>query len=76
MIVNGSVVARGTGADVLGHPAAAVAWLANKLASLDIRILAGQIVMPGSCTRAIDVRVGDRVEASFSGLGSVRADFA
>jgi len=32
-------------------------------------------VLPGSCTRAIDVRPGDEFHADFAGLGSVRLTF-
>jgi 2-oxo-3-hexenedioate decarboxylase/2-keto-4-pentenoate hydratase len=71
----GDVVADGFGRDVLDDPAAAVAWLANKLAELGVTLEAGHVVMPGSCTRAVDVAAGDRVEASFGALGSVRAEF-
>lgn len=68
---NDEVVAEGAGRDVLGHPAAAVAWLANKVAELDVALEGGHVVMPGSCTRAEDVGPGDRVVAEVEGLGSV-----
>ena len=47
------------------------AWTAAALFGL----LAGDIVLPGSCTRAIDVRPGDEFVAKFAGLGSVRLSF-
>ncbi len=65
----------GNGAAVLGDPAKAVAWLANTLAEFDIPLVAGQLVMPGSCTSAPFLNAGDHVEARFSGLGSVSATF-
>lgn len=74
--LNGEVVASGTGADVLGHPARAVAWLANKLGEFGVQLLPGHVVLPGSCTKAIDVRAGDLVEADFDGLGTVGVAFA
>jgi 2-keto-4-pentenoate hydratase len=75
LVFNGEVVSVGTGRDVLGHPASAVAWLANALAAFDVTIEAGQFVMPGSCTSAVFVNSGDQVEARFAGLGSVSATF-
>jgi 2-oxo-3-hexenedioate decarboxylase/2-keto-4-pentenoate hydratase len=73
--INGEPVASGQGSAVLGHPAASVAWMANKLAEFDLELEPGHIVMPGSCTKAFDVRAGDKVSAVYSGLGSVGAVF-
>lgn len=73
---NGEVVAEGRSDAVLGNPVTAVAWLARKVDSFGVRLRAGDIVLPGSCTRAIDVRPGDRFVADFAGLGSVRLSFA
>ncbi|MEV6223621.1 2-keto-4-pentenoate hydratase [Nocardia fluminea] len=73
---NGEVIAEGRSDAVLGDPVIAVAWLARKVASFGVRLKAGDIVLPGSCTRAIDARPGDAFHAEFSGLGSVRLNFA
>ncbi|MEU2041018.1 2-keto-4-pentenoate hydratase [Nocardia niwae] len=72
---NGEVVAEGRSDAVLGDPVIAVAWLARKVASFGVRLKAGDIVLPGSCTRAIDARPGDDFHAEFAGLGSVRLQF-
>ena len=72
---NGEVVAEGRSDAVLGNPVTAVAWLARKVDSFGVRLRAGDIVLPGSCTRAIDVRPGDSFVADFAGLGSVRLSF-
>ncbi|MFG1796980.1 2-keto-4-pentenoate hydratase [Nocardia sp. NPDC049149] len=72
---NGEVVAEGRSDAVLGDPVIAVAWLARKVASFGVRLKAGDIVLPGSCTRAIDARPGDAFLAEFAGLGSVRLQF-
>ncbi len=58
---NGEVVAEGRSDAVLGNPVTAVAWLARKVDSFGVRLKAGDIVLPGSCTRAIDARPGDAV---------------
>ena len=74
--INGAEVARGTSGAVLGDPTIAVAWLANKVASFGVRLEAGHVVLPGSCTRAYDVKPGDDVVAVFEGLGSVHLQFS
>ena len=72
---NGEQVATGRSDAVLGNPAIAVAWLAQKVASFGVRLEAGHVVLPGSCTRAYDVKAGDSVVATFTGLGSVSVSF-
>ncbi len=72
---NGEVVQTAAGAAVLGHPAHAVAWLANKLAVYGISLKAGEIIMSGSFTAACPVAAGDNICATFAGLGSVSARF-
>ena len=72
---NGDVVAEGRSDAVLGNPVTAVAWLARNVDSFGVRLRAGDIVLPGSCTRAIDARPGDEFVADFAGLGSVRLSF-
>ncbi len=72
---NGEVVAEGRSDAVLGNPVIAVAWLARKVESFGVRLRKGDVVLPGSCTRAIDARAGDEFLADFTGLGSVRLSF-
>jgi 2-keto-4-pentenoate hydratase len=72
---NGELVAEGRSDAVLGNPVTAVAWLARKVDGFGVRLKAGDIVLPGSCTRAIDARPGDEFVADFAGLGSVRLSF-
>ncbi|AHG04899.1 2-keto-4-pentenoate hydratase [Halobacterium sp. DL1] len=68
---NGEVVDSGAGAAVLGHPARAVAWLANTLEGVDDRLTAGEVVLSGSITPAVDVEAGDVVTAEFGRTGTV-----
>lgn len=72
---NGEVVATAAGAAVLGHPANAVVWLANKLAQYGITLKAGEIIMSGSLTAACPVEAGDNMRATFDGLGTVGVRF-
>ncbi|MDO1478914.1 2-keto-4-pentenoate hydratase [Rhodococcus ruber] len=68
-------IARGEAAAVLGDPTRAVAWLARKVASFGVRLEAGHVILPGSCTRAVDARPGDVFRADFSDIGSVSVEF-
>lgn len=72
---NGEVVAEGRSDAVLGNPATAVAWLAGKVESFGVRLRKGDIVLPGSCTFAVEARAGDEFVADFTGLGLVRLSF-
>ena len=56
---NDAPVAQGLGAASLGHPARAVAWLADKLASFGTSLEPGDIVLSGSLARAVPVEPGD-----------------
>lgn len=68
---NGQLVATAAGAAVMGHPAAAVAWLVRKLAVRGQGLLAGQVVMCGALTEAVAVQPGDSIVARFDRLGTV-----
>ena len=72
---NGELIAEGRSDAVLGNPVTAVAWLSRKVESFGVRLKKGDIVLPGSCTVAVDARAGDEFVASFAGLGSVRLSF-
>ena len=73
---NGEIVATAAGAAVLGHPAQAVAWLANKLAAYDITLRKGEVILSGSLTAAMPVGAGDFVRADFGPLGDVKTKFS
>jgi 2-keto-4-pentenoate hydratase len=72
---NGEVVAKGRSDAVLGNPVTAVAWLARKVENFGVRLKAGDIVLPGSCTKAFDANPGDKFVADFVGLGAVHLSF-
>ncbi len=72
---NGEIVDSGSSGAVLGNPAIAVAWLANKVAAFGVQLAAGDVVLPGSCTRAYDVCAGDWIRADFHQLGRVEISF-
>jgi 2-keto-4-pentenoate hydratase len=75
MLRNGEEVGVGRSDAVLGNPLTALAWLARTVAGFGVRLRAGHVILPGSCTRAIDARAGDLFEADFGLLGVVRLAF-
>jgi 2-oxo-3-hexenedioate decarboxylase len=72
---NGQIVSMAAGAAVLGHPAAAVAMMANHLGARGQEIPAGTFIMTGGVTEAIAVQAGDSVNVRFQDLGSVSMRF-
>ena len=74
-LINGAEAGRGTGADVLGHPHEALAWLANHLALEGRGLHAGQIVLTGSLVKTVWLKAGDHVVMELEGLGRVEAGF-
>jgi 2-oxo-3-hexenedioate decarboxylase len=72
---NGEIFATGAGAAVMGHPARAIAWLANKLAKLGQSIQPGDVVLSGALSAAATIAPGDHFSASFDGIGSLEAVF-
>ncbi|MCH9826709.1 MAG: 2-oxopent-4-enoate hydratase [Gammaproteobacteria bacterium] len=72
---NGAHIASGLGSAVQGHPAAAVAWLANTLSRYDIPFLAGEIILSGSLAPLLPVAAGDRFAMRIAGLGSASIGF-
>ena len=69
-------IARGNTSAVLGNPTGCVAWLARKVADFGVKLEAGHLILPGSCTRAIDARPGTAFRAEFAGLGTVTTSFS
>ncbi|QUQ72432.1 2-keto-4-pentenoate hydratase [Kutzneria sp. CA-103260] len=69
--VDGQVVESAAGAAVMGHPAAAVAFMANQLGLRRQRLEAGWVVLSGGLTAPVPLRPGGTVTATINGLGSV-----
>lgn len=72
---NGVVVATGAGAAALGHPLAAVAWLANTLGARGHTLRAGQVILSGSLAAMVPVQRGDIVRMRLAGLGAAEVRF-
>ena len=75
-LINGVEAARGVGADVMGHPHNALAWLANTLVGRGKALRAGQIVLTGSLVQTQWPAPQDEVVVSIAGLGTVSLTFS
>lgn len=72
LYIDGEDMAYGTGAEILGHPARAVAELANLIWEQEGRTLEpGMLIMTGSITAAVQLQRGQHIKTVFSKLGSV-----
>ena len=67
-----TVTREGKGANVLGDPRVALAWLVNELSQLRKTLHAGEIVTTGTCLTPLPIAPGDNVVADFGQLGTVR----
>ncbi|WP_227002593.1 2-keto-4-pentenoate hydratase [Salicibibacter kimchii] len=72
---NGEIMSTATAANVMGHPARAISWLANKLYKVGQSIQTGEIVLSGSILAAETIEPGDHFSVSFDRLGSVEITF-
>ena len=72
---NGEIVATGAGAAALGHPANAVAWLANTLGHLGMGLKAGEVVLSGSLGIMVPVQAGDNLRVTIGGIGGCSVRF-
>ncbi|HJV27681.1 MAG TPA: fumarylacetoacetate hydrolase family protein [Aromatoleum sp.] len=73
---NGEPAGEGLGAAVQGHPAEAVAWLANTLGAFGIPFLAGEIILSGSLAPLVTAHAGDRFTMEIDELGGCSVAFA
>ncbi|GLW74652.1 2-keto-4-pentenoate hydratase [Kitasatospora phosalacinea] len=69
-------VSEGTGADCLGGPLNAAAWLASTLAAAGDPLRAGDVVLTGALGPMAVAGPGDRFEAHISRLGRISVRFA
>ncbi len=72
---NGIIEESGVSAAVMGHPAAGIAWLVNKLHAVGAGLKKGQIVLAGSFTRPVDIAAGDVIQVDYGPLGSIGVAF-
>lgn len=75
LLIDGEVRETGTGDAVMGDPVAPLAWLANVLGEQGVALEAGQLILPGSFTKALPVVAGESATAHFGDLGSLTIHF-
>lgn len=75
-IIDGEECGRGVGADVMGHPFEALAWLANRMDEYGRRLRAGEVVMLGSLVGTRWIDRPSRAVVEVDGLGRAVCDFA
>jgi len=73
---NGQPAGTGIGAAVQGHPAQAVAWLANTLGEYGIEFKKGEIILSGALAPLIDAKAGDEFSMEIAGLGTCSVSFS
>lgn len=77
--VTGRVAGRydreGIGANVLGDPRLALAWLTNELSRHGLTLRAGQVVTTGTCLEPLEISPGDAVTGDYGALGTVSLRF-
>lgn len=69
--IDGDQQRDGSGAQVLGDPAAALTWLANELSQHGLTLGEGQIVASGSTIVPMPIRAGQRIVGDLGPLGLV-----
>jgi 2-keto-4-pentenoate hydratase len=67
---------QGSGANVLGDPRLALAWLVNELSRFGICAQKGQYVMTGTCMIPLAIVPGSQVKADFGVIGGIELRFA
>ncbi len=69
---NGEVIDTAAGAAVMGHPAAAVAWLVRRLHEDGERgVRRGQVIFSGGLTSAVPIATGDTITVALGRLGCI-----
>lgn len=72
---NGKVAGTGHGSAVQGHPAQAVAWLANTLGEYGIPFRKGEIILSGALAPLIPAQAGDSFSLEIEGMGGCSLQF-
>lgn len=70
---SGAALARGKGADILGHPLQAVVWLAQALHQEGLQLRAGDWVSLGSFSPLMPPKPGQRVQVRYDGVPGLQA---
>jgi len=74
--IDGRVATAGAGADTLGDPRIALAWIAKHHAPQGAALRAGDIVTTGVCGKPAAIAAGSRVVADFGTIGTTEVTLA
>ncbi len=72
LVVDGTEVAAGTGAEALGNPLESLAWLATHQLARGVPLRAGDLVSTGTCTGAVPAVAGSVAVNDAGPLGQVK----
>ena len=75
LYLNGIEMASGIGSEIMGGPIESVRWLLSHLRKRGRGLRSGDLVIPGSATKLVEVKAGDFAESRFTHFGSCRAYF-
>ena len=75
LYIDGEEAGSGTGADILGHPFEALAWLANLRQAQERPLCAGEFVLLGSIVKTVHFAAPARCVADLGELGRVEVSF-
>jgi 2-keto-4-pentenoate hydratase len=76
VLVGGEERSVGRGANVMGDPREALAWMANEVTGHGWSLHAGEVVLTGAAAPPVPIAPGDAVLAEFEGLGNVEVAFS
>ena len=74
--INGAEVGAGRASDVMGHPFAALAWLANSLIARGQFLMRDEFVFTGSVVETRWINRGDQVTVEIDKLGATTINFS
>jgi len=75
LFINGVEQATGVGAEIMGGPLESLRWLLTHLRHRNRRLHRGELVIPGSAAKLVNVSKGDLAEARFTHFGGCTASF-
>ena len=76
LTIDDRVATTGSGADALGDPRSALAWIANNHAAQGAALRAGDIITTGVCGKPSTIAAGSRVVADFGVVGATGVTLA
>ena len=73
--MDGTLLVEGSGANVLGDPRVALAWMVNERCEFGDGVKAGELVTTGTCITPVALAPGHHFRADFGALGELEVSF-